>query len=162
MSHLKALKSASTLHDVAALLDFSPSALAYVLYVKSPASKYKEFTIPKKNGGSRTILAPDTDLKLLQKKLSIILQNCADEIREKHGHSDAGEHPDRLSHGFRRNRSIITNATEHRGRRHVLNIDLHDFFGTINFGRVRGLFLKDRNFLLNEKSCDNTFPDFLP
>ena len=31
-------------------------------------------------------------------------------------------------------------------RRYVFNVDLHDFFGTINFGRVRGFFLKDKNF----------------
>jgi hypothetical protein len=30
-----------------------------------------------------------------------------------------------------------------------LNLDLHDFFGTINFGRVRGVLIKDRNFLLH-------------
>lgn len=35
-----------------------------------------------------------------------------------------------------------TNAGDHIGKRWVLNIDLVDFFPTINFGRVRGLFMK--------------------
>ncbi len=56
---------------------------------------------------------------------------------------------DQLAHGFKRGRSIITNATKHRKRRYVLNVDLQDFFGTINFGRVRGFFMKDRNFALH-------------
>jgi retron-type reverse transcriptase len=38
-----------------------------------------------------------------------------------------------------KSRSIITNANQHIYRRFVLNIDLENFFGTINFGRVRGL-----------------------
>ena len=36
-------------------------------------------------------------------------------------------------------------------RRYVFNVDLRDFFGAINFGRVRGLFLKDKNFALEER-----------
>jgi hypothetical protein len=56
---------------------------------------------------------------------------------------------DQLAHGFKRGRSIITNATKHRKRRYVLNVDLQDFFGTINFGRVRGFFIKDRNFAIH-------------
>src|SRR5262249_30547325 len=38
--------------------------------------------------------------------------------------------------------------TGHRRRRWVFNVDLEDFFGTINFGRVRGYFMKDRDFAL--------------
>ncbi|NKA92042.1 RNA-directed DNA polymerase [Ralstonia solanacearum] len=45
----------------------------------------------------------------------------------------------------------MSNARAHVTRRYVFNVDLHDFFGTINFGRVRGFFLKDRNFSLQPK-----------
>jgi RNA-directed DNA polymerase len=41
-------------------------------------------------------------------------------------------------HGFVRDRSILTNAAPHAGKRWVLNVDLQDFFPTIHFGRVRG------------------------
>ena len=54
-----------------------------------------------------------------------------------------------LSHGFVRKRSIITNAMMHVGSKYVLNIDLQDFFDSFNFGRVRGFFIKNRNFQLN-------------
>jgi RNA-directed DNA polymerase len=33
----------------------------------------------------------------------------------------------------------------------VFNVDLVDFFGAINFGRVRGFFIKDERFRLNPK-----------
>ena len=56
-----------------------------------------------------------------------------------------------ISHGFTRDGSILTNASVHRGRRFVFNIDLERFFESINFGRVRGFFLTDKNFGLDKK-----------
>jgi hypothetical protein len=58
---------------------------------------------------------------------------------------------DRVAHGFKRGRSIITNAQQHRHRRWVFNLDLKDFFPSINFGRVRGFFLKNRDFALQSR-----------
>ena len=55
-----------------------------------------------------------------------------------------------IAHGFKRNRSIITNAKQHRNRRHVFNVDLEDFFPSINFGRVRGYFIRDSSFALDK------------
>ena len=45
-------------------------------------------------------------------------------------------------HGFVPSRSIVTNAQQHVRKRYVFNIDLADFFGSIHFGRVRGVFRK--------------------
>jgi RNA-directed DNA polymerase len=47
-----------------------------------------------------------------------------------------------VTHGFVADRSIVSNAFAHTRKRHVLNVDLEDFFPSINFGRVRGLFKK--------------------
>ena len=44
-------------------------------------------------------------------------------------------------HGFIGGRSIATNAQQHVGRDWVLTLDLKGFFPSINFGRVRGLFI---------------------
>jgi len=145
MNQLEKLKSAISLHDVALLLGFQPKHLAYILYKKTPAEKYKQFEIPKRAGGVRTINAPIPELKTLQRRLSSLLQNCIEEINRtrKISHS--------FSHGFRRKHSIMTNARVHRKKRYVLNVDLENFFGTINFGRVRGFFISNRNFALNEK-----------
>jgi RNA-directed DNA polymerase len=145
MSQLTLLKGASTLRDVASLLQFQPQALAYILYIKPALAKYKSFDVPKRGGGFRKIKAPSPDLSLLQRHLSDLLQNCVEEINLGH------KWKDNLAHGFKRDRSIITNAIKHQKRRYVFNIDLQDFFPTINFGRVRGFFIKDANFMLHTK-----------
>lgn len=138
MSKLILLKSANTLHDIAAILGVKPAHLAYNLYKKTDAQKYKQFVIPKKNGGTRTINAPIADFKIIQRNLAKLLAECAEEsvIYQR-----------RLAaHGFWKGRSILTNAHQHRRHRFVFNIDLEDFFGSINFGRVRGFFIADQDF----------------
>lgn len=44
-------------------------------------------------------------------------------------------------HGFAPGRSSLSNAFVHRRQEWVLRCDLKDFFPTINFGRVRGMFM---------------------
>jgi hypothetical protein len=148
MSRLKALKAATTLRHVAHLLNVKPGMLSFVLYKKPIAARYTKFEIPKKYGGSREICAPDKDLKLIQHRLADLLQDCVDEINAYHGHIEDDEHHG-IAHGFKRNHTIMTNARVHMTRRFVFNVDLHDFFGCINFGRVRGFFIKDKNFALD-------------
>ena len=144
MYRLGTLKAAASLSDVAKLLDFKPKAVSYILYKQLAATKYKTFQIPKRNGGQRTIKAPVDALKVLQRKLSDLLQDCVDEINA------ANNRKYRPAHGFKRKCSIITNARQHRHRRWVFNLDLEDFFPSINFGRVRGFLLKNRDFELHE------------
>ena len=165
MSRLAALKAASSLKALANLLDFKPKAVSYILYKIPPATKYTTFEIPKRTGGLRTIMAPTEKLKNLQRKLADLLQDCQAEIDE------ARKLEDRTAHGFKRGRSIVTNARQHRHRRWVLNVDLEDFFPSINFGRVRGFLIKNRDFALSEKvatviaqiAChDNTLPQGSP
>lgn len=151
MSRLTALRAALTLRDFAAIVGFKPAWLTYILYVQSSSDKYKKFEIPKKSGGTRTISAPSGDLKLLQRRLSDLLQDCVEDINIANGRHDDGLNPDTIAHGFKRKRSIVTNALRHRRRRFVFNTDISDFFGSINFGRVRGFFISDKNFLLNPK-----------
>ena len=143
MSRLQSLRASSSLHDVAALLQFKPKYLAYILYKMPDAAKYRAFKIAKRSGGGREINAPCPELKLLQRNLSELLQDCTEEINAKR------KFRDQLAHGFKRHSSIITNATKHLKRQYVFNIDLEDFFGTINFGRVRGFLIKEANFMLH-------------
>jgi hypothetical protein len=141
MSALLLLKTAHSLHDIANRLAVKPAHLSYVLYKKPLALKYTTFTIPKKYGGTRTINAPIADLKHIQSQLATLLLKCWDELCTKYGRLAA--------HGFVSDRSILTNAHTHRGRAHVFNLDLADFFGGFNFGRVRGFFIRDKDFLLD-------------
>ena len=145
-STLEKLRDAKTLDDVARLLGFVPSGLSYVLYKIPEANKYVSFDIPKRGGGKRHIKAPEPRLALLQRRLANLLYDCLDELKK-------GAPPARrsLAHGFERKRSIVTNANLHKRRRYVLNLDLEDFFPSINFGRVRGFFLKDKHFSLDPK-----------
>jgi hypothetical protein len=165
MSRLASLKAATSLSDVANLLDFKPKAVSFILYKQPAGKKYRSFQIPKRSGEPRTIKAPLDSLKLLQRRLSDLLQDCVDEINA------ARQLKDRTAHGFKRKRSIISNARQHRHRRWVLNIDLDEFFPSINFGRVRGFFLKNRDFELKQDvatvlaqiAChDNSLPQGSP
>lgn len=145
MSRLDNLKKCKSLTDLALVLGIEPKILAHRIHGIPDSQKYTTFQIPKKGGGTRTIHAPVDRLRFVQKRLANLLQDCIAEIDKIEGHKDTCAY----SHGFRRKRSIITNATQHRNRRWVLNIDIADFFPSINFGRVRGYFIKNRNFALD-------------
>jgi RNA-directed DNA polymerase len=115
-----------TRQDVAELLEIDDSRLVYHLYIVSYSEKYTTFDIPKKSGGVRRISAPATALKIIQRKLNQVLQ-----------HAYESKAP---VHGFVYGKNIVTNAQMHKGKRYVFNVDLKDFFPSINFGRVRGMF----------------------
>lgn len=134
-----------------------PSALAYTLYKIPLGMKYTTFKIPKKSGGDRIISAPSPRLKRLQRSIADLLADCRKELEEKTPRKI-------VSHAFRKEASISTNARQHRKRHYVLNLDLENFFPTFNFGRVRGYFIKNKDFALNPSvatviaqiACDGT------
>ena len=139
---LEELVNCKSKKDFSNLLGIKLKTIYYILLInKEPL--YEEFTIPKKNGGVRNISAPNYHLKKIQKKLKKNLDMCYIAIT----HNNFNK---RLAHGFIRKKSIITNSQYHKNKRYVLNIDLKDFFPSINFGRVRGFFIKNKYFQLNE------------
>jgi hypothetical protein len=62
--------------------------LAYILYAKHQQPKYHSFEIPKRGGGTRQISAPMPDLKLVQQRLSDLLQDCVEEINQAYSRKD--------------------------------------------------------------------------
>jgi RNA-directed DNA polymerase len=131
---VKAFYGLQSREDVAALLELRHDHLVYHLFRVPPMSRYTSFAIPKRTGGSRTILAPASALKLIQHKLAHILA-----LVYEHQYG-----PRRPSvHGFRPGRSIVSNAANHIRRPWVLRVDLQDFFPTISFPRVYGVFLSE-------------------
>ena len=143
MSHLARLRDAKSRRDLASILGVQTKTISFLLYKLPDIKKFRSFEIPKRNGEKRLIKAPEPRLKMLQCRLADTLYSCVKEIY--------GDPPRRLlSHGFLHSSSIYTNASVHKNRRYVLNLDLKDFFPSLNFGRVRGFFIKDRNFELNE------------
>ena len=143
MTKLTQLKQTQNLTDLAKLLGFMPKAMSYILYKIPDANKYQSFEIQKKSGGVRTIKAPVAQLSLLQTRLADLLNDCMHELGQ------ANPRYQIASHGFRKGRTIISNANVHRKRLYVFNVDISDFFGAINFGRVRGFLIKDKAFELN-------------
>jgi RNA-directed DNA polymerase len=119
------------------------------LYKLPPDARYTAFAIPKSSGGTRQILAPIPPLKLAQRRLALRLQDCLQTIE-----SEQIIKPDCIiSHGFKRDLSIATNAQMHLNRRWVFNIDLVDFFPSVNFGRVRGFFIKNKHFQMQPQAA---------
>ena len=57
-------------NELADFLEISRSRLTYLLYVKHIDSMYTSFEIPKKSGGTRSINAPNKELKLIQSRLA--------------------------------------------------------------------------------------------
>ncbi len=102
--------------------------ISYALFDRKP--KYKKYQIPKKTVGKfREIEAPIGKLKTIQKIIKSCIELCFV--------------PKPAAHGFVKDspkRSIVTNAREHKGRNFVYNIDLENFFPSVFFGRVRGIF----------------------
>lgn len=152
MSKLDQLKSCESLSDLATIMGLKPQHLGYVIHAIPDASKYEKFYIPKKNGERRLICSPKPNLSLIQSRLLDLLSDCEAEINPVFENTNKN-----VSHGFRRKNgthtiplSIRTNARKHVGKRYVLNIDIDDYFPSFNFGRVRGYFLKNNYFKLNE------------
>lgn len=109
-------------------MGISLSEMRFLLYHRkvSKITHYHKFNIPKKSGGVRIISAPKSKLKKLQ---YWVLHNILEAL-------PTGEY----SHGFVTGRSICTNAQPHVGKDIVVNLDLQNFFPTITFKRIKGLF----------------------
>lgn len=144
MSRLAKLRACESLSDLARLIGYKPRSLGYLIHQIGDDAKYTEFQIPKKSGGVRTISAPMANLKAVQVRLADLLYDCVDDINR------ANAIKAHVSHGFRRGSSIFTNAEQHTNKRFVFNIDLADFFPSINFGRVKGFFEKNNHFQLKQ------------
>ena len=121
----RALQSAD---DVAEYFNVPRGQLLWTLYRAPDDVRYRHFEIPKRSGGMRQIHAPIGLVRDLQDRLH-------SELKQLYR-----AHPN--AHGFINGRSVASNADGHAGKRWVLNVDLEDFFPTINFGRIRGLLLR--------------------
>lgn len=114
--------------DLAEALGLTIPELRWLAYHREVARKihYVRFTIPKRSGGERAIWAPMPKLKAAQRWIN---QNIVEHL-PVHG----------AAHGFMPGRSILTNAEPHTNSRLLVNIDLKNFFPTVGWRRVRGVF----------------------
>lgn len=117
-----------TVAELAAAMQVSVGEIRWLAFHRRAATDthYRRFGIPKKTGGIRLISAPMPRLKRTQEW---ILQHIIEQVAI---HQDA--------HGFRQGRSIVTNAAPHVKSDVVINVDVEDFFPTVTFPRIRGVF----------------------
>ena len=97
-----------------------------VVELRTVPRDYRQFSIPKRSGGQREILAPNDRLKALQRRIHRRLLrglSC---------------HPAAM--GFERDRCIVDNALPHCGQAVVLNLDIVEFFRSTSAARVQRLF----------------------
>lgn len=130
----------SSRNALADLLGVPRNTISYLLYKIGIDNCYFSFSIPKRSGGERTICSPNKQLKALQRSLLFVLNNYY--YNEKGNRNPA-------SFGFEKGKSFIQNADSHKYKRFILNLDIEDFFGSFNFGRVRGFFIVNRCFRLD-------------
>lgn len=115
--HSKNTVSSDTLQEVT--FDTSDQA-AY-------SFRYHQFQILKKSGSLRTIHAPNNGLKAILKCINYIFQ--------------AIHTPHKNAFGFVPNKSIVDNARKHEDQNYVYNLDLKDFFPSVDQARIRGRLL---------------------
>lgn len=142
---MEEIREIRTRNELADYIGVPRKKLSYVLYVKKTENLYESFEIPKKNGGFRKIHAPKEDLKQIQKSMAEALYKYEKEIATANGINF------NISHAFEKGKSFITNAQIHRNKRLVINIDLENFFDSFHFGRVRGYFMKNKNYQCSEE-----------
>ena len=101
---------------------FSPSDFYHCASARLKTKHYHQFKIQKKSGGERTILAPVKKMETIQKALAFLFQQIY--------------LPNPAAHGFVKNKSIVSNAQLHTSKHYVYNVDLKDFFFSIESHQV--------------------------
>ncbi|EMK5418347.1 retron St85 family RNA-directed DNA polymerase [Escherichia coli] len=133
---------------IASCIGISPGLITAM--IKSPQRYYRTFNLQKKSGGFRPILAPRKFIKTLQYWLKDHLLN-----RLKI-HSSC--------YSYRSGVSIKDNAINHVRKKFVANIDISDYFGSINKKMVKDCFYKNNipEHVINTISGIVTYNDVLP
>lgn len=105
---------------------FYPFTIKQINYYCNPShsNRFRQFQIPKKSGGVRTISAPNQALKNILFYLNEVFKSIY--------------HPMECVCGFVGGKNIVDNASRHLNRNYVFNIDLSDFFTSIEQARVWG------------------------
>ena len=101
-----------------------PIPMKAINFYCNPAheKRYKSFSIPKKSGGQRVISAPCRGLMSILTYLNVMFE--------------AMYEPAPCVCGFAIGKSVVDNANNHVGKNYVFNLDMKDFFPSIQQARV--------------------------
>ncbi len=105
--------------------------LVYYLTKEDAEGRYKEFSIPKKDGTTRDIAATCVSLKLMQRW---VLENILYKVRVS-----------QYSYGFKRGEKgspLVRCAERHRNNLYILKMDLKNFYPSISKERIFKQFLQ--------------------
>lgn len=105
---------------------FQPFTMKHINYYCHPDHvfhRFRQFKIKKKTGGFRVITAP-------RNKSYMLILSCLNEMFK------ALYTPSDYAMGFTEGRSVVTNADKHKGMNYILNLDMKDFFPSIEQPRV--------------------------
>jgi len=91
----------------------------------------KRIEIPKRDGTKRKILAPDSRLKYIQKRINWLIF-----MKFK---------PNPNAHGFIKKRGIATNAARHVGVNSIGHIDVKNFFDSISTNHMKNCLFGNKN-----------------
>ena len=118
----------NTIEDLSKAMNLSVGKIRFLAFDRktSETEHYIHFKLAKKTGGFRKISAPKPELKSAQ---IWILENILNKI-ETH----------EAAHGFLTGKNIVSNAQVHVGAKTVVNFDLENFFPSITYKRVKGVF----------------------
>lgn len=112
--------------EMGILDEFHPFTMKHLNFYCNPNHafhRYRQFKIKKKSGGFRQITAP-------RNKSFMMMLSAVNELLK------AYYTPSDYAMGFTEGRSVVTNANIHKGQNYVFNIDLKDFFPSIEQPRV--------------------------
>lgn len=118
----------ATAGELATAMGLSISRLRWLAFHSEAAtcSHYVTWEVPKRSGGMRRISSPLPRLRAAQ---GWVLENILSKIPVE-----------TEAHGFVKGRSTVTSARVHERPDVLVNVDVKDFFPSVTFPRVRGLF----------------------
>lgn len=105
---------------------FHPFTMRHINYYCNPNNafhRYRQFQIKKKSGGTRVITAPRN------RSFMMMLQAVNEILKAFYTPSD-------YAMGFTEGRSVVMNAAIHMGQTYVFNLDLKDFFPSVEQSRI--------------------------
>ncbi len=128
------LRRLKRIDQLSSLLRLDPFQLNY--HMNKPI--YFIFQVPKKKSGFRKIQSPNEELKMMQKKLNRYLQALYFKMKPASVHGFV-INPLGVESAY----SILSNAKAHVGKKHILNLDIQDFFSSISAKHVKTALMKE-------------------
>lgn len=115
--------------------------------------KYEEYTILKKNGKTRKIVAPDEALKAYQRRQLKALEAIFYREINRCGLADLD-----VFHGFVHGRNVVTAAEKHIGFSYTVMMDISHFFDSVFANHINPIYTIPKELFHKEGYAAQGFP----